>query len=1081
MGKNQSASNLTNIIQYNNGNITFVSGSTTLMSISSSGAITTTGVISGSNALSASYAANADTLDGLNSTAFATTGAYSDTSGSLYTVSSSAYATSGSLSTASGSLSAASGSLSATSGSLSAASGSFNTRVSALEITGSALSSSILSVSSSAYATSGSLSTASGSFNSRVATIESKYATTGSNTFIGTQVISGSILQSGSFTTTGTIIAQTINVQSVTSSVVYSSGSNVFGNSLGNSQTFTGSVLITGSLTIAGASSATSYSGATIYGSTAVCSPVGKFTSCIDAGSGIFSGALNGTSATFSGLITSTAASDILSALSSNTAYKWINLANTGGNLVVGINNSAGGATMATAAYASYIFTRTATDLVFGTNDVVRFTIASTGAATFACNVQATTLSVGGTATADQLSINNGTSNQYATLRLAGSNRGGQINFYNQSYPTAQILVDQSGNIDFLTGVFAGASVSTKFSIANTGGACFACCITAPGLQINSPTYVPLVINSSYGQVGANFSLNGTTFGGMGSANNFSSDAGINPTDMGMGTNGTSTGKIVFATGTGYTTRMIITSAGVTCFSSTVCSPVLIISNSGTACTITDVLTLANTQSGGSSVCAGTGLLFTGNNGATVARIYSRGNMNFNNGSDLVFQTQTSAGGGPQCTMVINGNSQSVGIGTFTPNETLDVNGTIQVRGSSAGYATTQCVTQLDFYAGAARILSFGGNATTCGCFRFYSAAQNNAGGSDVATISGGGAACFAGQICAPSLMITDSVKFGTITAGTPAQFSFNSTVGTQTTANITDSGNRCGILEIIAQGGAAGQGSGIILGADTWGGGNGRGQIAIKALLINGSGCGTSDMAFSLRNTPTCSNFTERMRITVDGNLGVGTGGPSAKLHVYSNTSCVTAPTVFLHQFDGNGQGYGQIVSADKNHGLIMRGTPTSYLNFGVAAGDQMSFFEYGDDFRFYRKTDANDMQVQVQFSGGVIYARNTTVQALSDIRTKENIRSSEEGLNIITRLRPVRFDFKEGYSDGKKNQLGFIAQEVEEIFPDAVSEMKDNAEIEGERLKTVGPGALIPVLVKAIQEQQCTINTLKTCLGIA
>jgi hypothetical protein len=225
MGKNQSASGLTNVIQYSNGNITFVSGSTTLMSISSSGAITTTGVISGSNALSASYAANADTLDGLNSTAFATTGAYSDTSGSLYTVSSSAYATSGSLSTASG---------------------SFNSRVASLET----------------YSTNLTAKTAS-------------FATTGSNTFIGTQVISGSILQSGSFTTTGTIIAQTINVQSVTSSVVYSSGSNVFGNDIGNSQRFTGSVLITGSLTIAGGSSATSYSGTTIYGSTAVCSANG--------------------------------------------------------------------------------------------------------------------------------------------------------------------------------------------------------------------------------------------------------------------------------------------------------------------------------------------------------------------------------------------------------------------------------------------------------------------------------------------------------------------------------------------------------------------------------------------------------------------------------------------------------------------------------------------------------------------------------------------------------------------------------------------------------------------------------------
>jgi hypothetical protein len=78
------------------------------------------------------------------------------------------------------------------------------------------------------------------------------FATTGSNGFNGSQAITGSL------TVTGQVVAQTLNVQQVTSSIVYSSGSNIFGNSLGNTQQFTGSVSVTGSLTSNGALSGTS-------------------------------------------------------------------------------------------------------------------------------------------------------------------------------------------------------------------------------------------------------------------------------------------------------------------------------------------------------------------------------------------------------------------------------------------------------------------------------------------------------------------------------------------------------------------------------------------------------------------------------------------------------------------------------------------------------------------------------------------------------------------------------------------------------------------------------------------------------
>ena len=56
----------------------------------------------------------------------------------------------------------------------------------------------------------------------------------------------------GNFTVASTLTAQTLVVQTVSSSVVYSSGSNVFGNSLANTQVLTGSVIITGSASVNG-------------------------------------------------------------------------------------------------------------------------------------------------------------------------------------------------------------------------------------------------------------------------------------------------------------------------------------------------------------------------------------------------------------------------------------------------------------------------------------------------------------------------------------------------------------------------------------------------------------------------------------------------------------------------------------------------------------------------------------------------------------------------------------------------------------------------------------------------------------
>jgi hypothetical protein len=133
------------------------------------------------------------------------------------------------------SLQTASGSASTRLTNLESASGSFSTRTTNLESTASVLT----NASASFVNMSSSLSIRVTNTEASVTLLNAKtgsYATTGSNTFTGTQTVQG------------TIIAQTLNVQQVTSSIVYSSGSNIFGKLPGTDvQSMTGSLRVTGS------------------------------------------------------------------------------------------------------------------------------------------------------------------------------------------------------------------------------------------------------------------------------------------------------------------------------------------------------------------------------------------------------------------------------------------------------------------------------------------------------------------------------------------------------------------------------------------------------------------------------------------------------------------------------------------------------------------------------------------------------------------------------------------------------------------------------------------------------------------
>jgi hypothetical protein len=94
------------------------------------------------------------------------------------------------------------------------------------------------------------------------------------------------------------------------------------------------------------------------------------------------------------------------------------------------------------------------------------------------------------------------------------------------------------------------------------------------------------------------------------------------------------------------------------------------------------------------------------------------------------------------------------------------------------------------------------------------------------------------------------------------------------------------------------------------------------------------------------------------------------------------------------------------------------------------------------------------------------------SDERRKENIEICNYGLNEVLQLIPKKFNFK--IDERKIVNLGFIAQDVLPIIPESVQADIDNEE----EYYAMNYSNLVPVLVKAIQEQQSQIEELKALI---
>ena len=112
-----------------------------------------------------------------------------------------------------------------------------------------------------------------------------------------------------------------------------------------------------------------------------------------------------------------------------------------------------------------------------------------------------------------------------------------------------------------------------------------------------------------------------------------------------------------------------------------------------------------------------------------------------------------------------------------------------------------------------------------------------------------------------------------------------------------------------------------------------------------------------------------------------------------------------------------------------------------------------------------AGTNRFQMDMSGNLTMAGNVT--AYSDIRLKENIKVIPDALSKVQQIRGVTFT-RNDTEDLEKLHTGVIAQEVEAVLPEAVSEDNDG-------IKNIAYGNMVGLLIEAIKEQQKQIDDLK------
>jgi len=213
----------------------------------------------------------------------------------------------------------------------------------------------------------------------------------------------------------------------------------------------------------------------------------------------------------------------------------------------------------------------------------------------------------------------------------------------------------------------------------------------------------------------------------------------------------------------------------------------------------------------------------------------------------------------------------------------------------------------------------------------------------------------------------------------------------------------------------------------------------------------------------------------SIETYVGIGTSAPDTKLEVNGSNG-----VAIRISSSGSGQ---NLEFLDENAGTDFRIKNSGTLTVQRSTDDFSSTTDIAEfTASLFRPSTDNTIGLgSASFKWTEVWSVNGTIQT-SDARDKNELRLVTGALDKIAELRPVYFSWKEQGIDQGREHIGLMAQELQQVIPQAVidhewAEDPKTGQMEWVQTDRMGVNyaELIPVLVRAIQEQQVMIEQLR------